>query len=40
MTLSFLDANGATVRSFTLHLKSKHEQKLTPEQEDNLDAEQ
>ncbi|MGB6600609.1 MAG: hypothetical protein WBE77_05965 [Candidatus Cybelea sp.] len=39
-TLSFLDANGAAVRSFTLHLKPKHEPKLTPEQEANLDATQ
>ncbi|HEY6325702.1 MAG TPA: hypothetical protein VIW73_04175 [Candidatus Cybelea sp.] len=38
--LTFLDGNGATVRSFTLHLKSKHEPKLTPEQEANLDANQ
>ncbi len=30
LTLTFLDGNGATVRSFTLHLKAKHEQKLTP----------
>lgn len=40
LTLTFLDGNGATVRSFTLHLKAKHEQKLTPEQEANLDANQ
>ncbi|MBV8343408.1 MAG: hypothetical protein JO190_00255, partial [Candidatus Eremiobacteraeota bacterium] len=40
LTLEFLDGNGATVRSFTLHLKSKHEKKLTPEQEDKLDANQ
>jgi hypothetical protein len=39
-TISFLDGNGATVRSFTLHLKPKKEQKLTPEQEANLDATQ
>ena len=39
-TLSFLDANGATIRSFTLHLKPKHEHKLTPEQEEKLDANQ
>jgi photosystem II stability/assembly factor-like uncharacterized protein len=38
LTLTFLDANGATVREFTLHLKNKHERKLTPEQEENLDA--
>ncbi|HEY2553924.1 MAG TPA: hypothetical protein VGI15_01635, partial [Candidatus Cybelea sp.] len=40
LTLSFLDANGATVRSFTLHPKNPHERKLTPEQEDILDANQ
>jgi photosystem II stability/assembly factor-like uncharacterized protein len=40
LTLTFLDGNGATVREFTLHLKNKHERKLTPEQEDNLDASQ
>jgi photosystem II stability/assembly factor-like uncharacterized protein len=39
-TLSFLDANGATVRSFTLRMKPKHERKLTPEQEENLDENQ
>jgi photosystem II stability/assembly factor-like uncharacterized protein len=39
-TISFLDANGATVRSFALHLKNKHEHKLTPEQEANLDTSQ
>jgi hypothetical protein len=38
LTLSFLDANGATIRSFTLHPKNPHERKLTPEQEDHLDA--
>ncbi len=40
LTLTFLDANGATVRSFALHLKNRHERKLTPEQEDKLDANQ
>ncbi|HEX4014620.1 MAG TPA: hypothetical protein VHX17_12160 [Candidatus Cybelea sp.] len=39
LTLSFLDANGATVRSFSLHPKT-HERKLTPEQEDALDSNQ
>jgi photosystem II stability/assembly factor-like uncharacterized protein len=29
-TLSFLDANGKTVRSFSLHLRDKHEKKLSP----------
>jgi photosystem II stability/assembly factor-like uncharacterized protein len=38
-TLSFLDANGATVATFTLHPK-KHERKLTPEETDKLDASQ
>jgi photosystem II stability/assembly factor-like uncharacterized protein len=40
VTLAFLDANGVTLRSFALHLKSKREAKLTPEQEANLDVEQ
>jgi photosystem II stability/assembly factor-like uncharacterized protein len=40
LTLSFLDSSGAVVRSFTLHPKNKHERKLTPEQEENLDAAQ
>ena len=40
LTLSFLDGNGATVRSFTLHPKNPHEHKLTPDQEDALDANQ
>lgn len=39
-TLSFLDANGTTIRTFTLHLKKKHERKLSPEQEEQLDANQ
>jgi photosystem II stability/assembly factor-like uncharacterized protein len=39
-TLTFLDSNAATVRSFTLHPKEKHEAKLTPEQEANLDSSQ
>jgi photosystem II stability/assembly factor-like uncharacterized protein len=38
--LTFFDGNGATVRSFTLHLKNKHAKKLTPEQENKLDANQ
>jgi hypothetical protein len=38
LTLSFLDSTGATVRSFSLHPKKSNEPKLTPEQEDNLDA--
>ena len=39
VTLSFVDANGATIRSFTLHGKEK-EPKLTPEQEEKLDTTQ
>lgn len=39
-TLAFLDAAGATVRSFTLHLKPKKKIELSPEQEENLDAAQ
>ncbi|MGC1380119.1 MAG: hypothetical protein WA814_03735 [Candidatus Baltobacteraceae bacterium] len=40
LTLTFLDANGATIRSFTLRPKEKHEAKLTDEQEENLDETQ
>jgi photosystem II stability/assembly factor-like uncharacterized protein len=40
VTLSFLDGKGAVVRSFTLHPKEKHEARLTPGQEANLDATQ
>ncbi len=40
LTISFLDGNGGVVRSFTLHTKEKHDAKLTPEQEENLDAAQ
>ncbi len=39
-TISFLDANGTTIRTFTLHLKRKRAPKLTPEQEEKLDANQ
>ncbi|HTU82785.1 MAG TPA: hypothetical protein VMF61_11685 [Candidatus Acidoferrales bacterium] len=39
-TLSFVDANGTTVRTFALHPKNPHAAKLTPEQEFNLDAAQ
>jgi photosystem II stability/assembly factor-like uncharacterized protein len=35
--LSFLDANGATVRSFTLHVAPKKDVKLTEDQEDVTD---
>lgn len=38
LTLSFLDSTGATVRSFALHPENARERKLTPEQEENLDA--
>lgn len=38
--LTFQDANGNAIARFTLHLKNKHERKLTPEQEANLDAEE
>lgn len=38
LTLTFLDSTGATVRSFSLHPKNTREKKLTPEEEDNLDA--
>ncbi|MBV9699531.1 MAG: glycosyl hydrolase [Candidatus Eremiobacteraeota bacterium] len=37
-TLSFLDSTGATVARFDLHPANKHERKLTPEQEAELDA--
>jgi photosystem II stability/assembly factor-like uncharacterized protein len=37
-TLSFLDSNGSVIRSFALHLRPKHEHKLTPEQEEKLDT--
>ncbi len=40
VTLSFLDANGATIRTFNLHVKNKKERKLTPEQEELLDSTQ
>ena len=39
MTLSFVDENGTTIRSFTLHPKSKKKEKeLTDAQKDELDA--
>jgi photosystem II stability/assembly factor-like uncharacterized protein len=40
LSLSFVDASGATIRSFMLHPKNKREAKLTPDQEANLDATQ
>jgi photosystem II stability/assembly factor-like uncharacterized protein len=40
LTLSFEDANGGTIRTFTLHLKNKNAKKLSPEQEENLDETQ
>jgi len=38
VTLAFLDANGATVRSFPLHLKDKHAKKVPPEVRGEMDA--
>ncbi|MFZ0364946.1 MAG: hypothetical protein WAL67_12145 [Candidatus Cybelea sp.] len=38
LTLSFLDAKGATIRAFALHLKAAHVAKLTPAEVDRLDA--
>ncbi|MEO6834735.1 MAG: glycosyl hydrolase [Candidatus Tumulicola sp.] len=38
LTLSFLDAKGAMIRSFTLHPKDKTERKLTPEEYAELDV--
>jgi hypothetical protein len=40
VTLTLLDARGASVRSFTLHSGKQRERKLTPAQEENLDATQ
>ena len=40
LSISFVDASGATIRSFTLGPKNKHERKLTPQEEENLDAPQ
>jgi photosystem II stability/assembly factor-like uncharacterized protein len=40
VTLTFLNSSGATVRSFTLHLKAKHPQKITPAMRERLDATQ
>ncbi|HMF28563.1 MAG TPA: hypothetical protein VKE42_07310, partial [Candidatus Cybelea sp.] len=39
-TISFLDANGTTVRSFTLHLKPKHPPHISREQAENADEAQ
>ena len=39
-TLAFVDTSGATIRTFTLHPKGKHEAKLTPDEEASLDATQ
>jgi photosystem II stability/assembly factor-like uncharacterized protein len=39
-TLAFVDASGATIRTFSLHLKSKREAKQTPDEEANLDTTQ
>ncbi|MGZ3540837.1 MAG: WD40/YVTN/BNR-like repeat-containing protein [Vulcanimicrobiaceae bacterium] len=38
LELAFLDANGATIRSFALHLKDKHAKKVPPEVREQLDA--
>jgi hypothetical protein len=38
VTLAFLDAGGATVRSFALHLKPKHAKKVPPEVRGEMDA--
>lgn len=38
VSLSFQDAHGATLRSFNLHLKKKHEKKLAPELRSELEA--
>ncbi|MDQ2663918.1 MAG: glycosyl hydrolase [Candidatus Eremiobacteraeota bacterium] len=38
VTLSFEDARGALVRSFTLHLKDKHAKKIAPEIKVEMDA--
>jgi photosystem II stability/assembly factor-like uncharacterized protein len=40
LTLSFTDANGSTLRSFAMHLASKRDATLTPEQEAELDTTQ
>jgi hypothetical protein len=39
-SISFLDAHGTTIRAFTLHLKPKHEPKLSPQAEETLTASQ
>jgi photosystem II stability/assembly factor-like uncharacterized protein len=39
-TLSFINAQHETIRSFSLHPKDKHEQELSPEQEAILDENQ
>jgi hypothetical protein len=40
LTLSFVDANGSTIRSFALHLAAKHNAKLTDDQQYAMDAAQ
>ncbi len=40
LTLSFLDENGATIRTYNLHPKGKKEAQLSPDQEERLDATQ
>ncbi len=38
VTLSFVDATGATIRTFTLHLAPKNEKRLTEDELDAMDA--
>jgi hypothetical protein len=40
VTLSFVDANGATIRRFVLHVAAKHNPKLTDDQQYAMDAAQ
>jgi photosystem II stability/assembly factor-like uncharacterized protein len=40
LALTFLDERGTLIARFALHLKNKHERKLTPAQLENLDAAQ
>ena len=40
VTLSFVDASGATIRTYDLHLAAKHEDKLTDDQQNAMDAAQ
>ncbi len=38
VSLAFVDAKGATIRSFPLHLKDKHAKKTPPEVRENMDS--